>query len=247
MKRKILYALIGITLGLSAVFLVLSLRYEYQTNTYVHTQIEKKDYQRIYQFYAAADPLINSANMEGNASAPITIITVLDFMNPSSESLYTGVLSEIRKQYVETGQVRLYYKYYLTREEFNEKKGRFIYVAAVRCYTSLGGTNLAAVQRELFSIASVETKGGVSEAIRNALILALTTVNGVDKDHMNSCILNSSDESIANDVLEAEQFRIQSPSVHIGIDGQNNIVFVGDPSFNQIHRAIRQKQIALGI
>ncbi len=48
--------------------------------------------------------------VEGNANAPVTIIEFSDFQCPFCERFYTGTLSQIRKDYIDTGKVKLIYR-----------------------------------------------------------------------------------------------------------------------------------------
>jgi hypothetical protein len=48
-------------------------------------------------------------------------------------------------------------------------------------------------------------------------------------------------------MVETELFRIQAPSVYIGIAGKSNTVLYGEPSWNTLYRAVRDKQIQVGI
>jgi protein-disulfide isomerase len=48
--------------------------------------------------------------VEGNANAPVTIVEFSDFQCPFCESFYTNTLQQIRKDYVDTGKVKLIFR-----------------------------------------------------------------------------------------------------------------------------------------
>src|SRR3989344_4635942 len=54
--------------------------------------------------------LLDDDAVEGSANAPVTIIEFSDFQCPFCSSFYNSALTQIRKDYVETGKVKIIYR-----------------------------------------------------------------------------------------------------------------------------------------
>ncbi|MDP3987874.1 MAG: DsbA family protein [Candidatus Levybacteria bacterium] len=93
----------------------------------------------------------------GNKNAKITIVEFADFQCPFCERLYTGALADIKKEYIDKGLVKLYYRNYafLGAESTNaaeasecaNEQGKF-WEMHDYLFNHQGGENLGAFSKE---------------------------------------------------------------------------------------------------
>lgn len=97
------------------------------TNSLVSNKMEAQAAQKAQQAAAAAqlaqapsaEPTLGKQNVEvgnyppeGNANAKVTVVAFEDFRCPFCEKFYSGVLPQLKKDYIDTGKVKLYYRNY---------------------------------------------------------------------------------------------------------------------------------------
>jgi len=195
---------------------------------------EKKDLIGAYNALAFQHPAINSRPWLGLQSAPITIIVVVDYQSEFSKKFYNEKMPDIAKQYVSSGQARLYHKYYIIREELRERKGRFIYASASRCYNEFAFNNTIEFNQALFNTPEND-------------IDALADDFKLPKEEFLKCVRESNFQALYEDMIETEEFTIHSPSIYLGVNGGDNTLVIGNPSMELIQKRMRLKQIKVGI
>ncbi|KYK25719.1 hypothetical protein AYK26_01750 [Euryarchaeota archaeon SM23-78] len=238
MNKKVITGVIVLLILASIIYYGIVLVLEYNSNLVLKESYENKDFNKMYNFFVLNNPLISDRTYLGGKSSPVTLMVVVDFESDTSKKFYYEKIPRIKELYIDSGQAKLYHKYYITPEEFDTKKGRFIYASAVQCYLGLGGEEIVEFHKTLFETAEKD-------------ILALTNSFVISREDFEECmnknINNNPYKVIYEDMLETKMFKIQGPSIHIGIDGRDNTVLFGNPSISLINRSIRQKQIRLGI
>lgn len=186
-----------------------------------------------YGLYVSRQPLIAGRPFVGDAEAPITIVLVLDMDGDASAELYAEKMAWIEEKYLDTGEARLYHKYYLPQEEYGTTEDRFIYAAAGSCYALAGGEDTIAFHRALFERRPLGFR-------------ALAEEHGADGEAFEACIAEPP-RSLKEDAEETRLFRIRAPALHIGVDGNEAEVLVGNPGWARINQTIRAKQVTIGI
>jgi len=234
MKKTTISMIIIIFVLASIIYYVIALRMEYNRNQVFKEDYDNKDFRNMYSFFVLNNPLLSNRYYLGKENASITLVVVIDFKSGVGKKFYYEKVPEIKKLYVDPGYAKLYYKYYVTQDEFNRKKGRFIYAQAVQCYTKLYGRATEKFHKALFNTTE-----------QNISLLADTFAIPI-KD-FEECMNKSSFRVIQEDMIETMMFRIQGPSIQIGIDGRDNTVLYGNPSISRINRTIRLKEIKIGI
>jgi hypothetical protein len=233
--RKSIFGLIIICLLIAPlIYFRIAVKREYDRNSVFQENYLNKDFQEIYRTYVVTKPEITNRAYLGKEKAPLTIIVVVDFASNLSKKFYYEKVPEIIGLYVEPGYARLYHKYHILADEFNEKKGRFIYANAVQCYAELGGKELEEFHKGLFNTSEEK-------------IPALADKFGILTKDFTDCLEKDSFEALYEDMMETRMYRIQGPSVQIGIDERDYTVLFGNPSIVQINKTIRMKQIKIGI
>ncbi len=174
----------------------------------------------------SSDLVLGTRSFLGAREAPITLVVVVDFFSNTSKEDYFATVPFLMREYVESGEARLYHKYYLPEDDYNGKKGRFKYALLASCYD---GDDRAGFNEALFTAREDELD-------------ALAREHHVPED-----CLRSVPETLYEDMLETRLFRLLSPSLHIAIDGRDATVLMGIPSPERINQTIRRKQVTLGI
>ena len=187
--------------------------------------------ENVLDTYLVTEPRLAHFPFVGEEEAPITLVIVVDPLRKASKEQYTKIVPFLMK-YVETGQARLYHKHYVAEQDFKEKKGRFIYAAAASCYARLDGQDHIAWHYGLFKtgpeeLDSLATSFGLSEAFADCM--------------------HTFPPGVYEEMLETRLFRIRSPSIQVGIEGQDPTILYGVPSPTKINRTIRSKQVTFGI
>lgn len=226
MKKAAIVALLILAFILSVAYYTYAGISEYKQNKIASKYYDQKQYGELYDFYFDPQPSIAQRHFTGSPDASVTVAAVIDPLAQQSRDFLNTTIAHIERAYVETGQIKLYFKYYMTEEEYVEKRGRFIYGAAGQCYN---GTDSVAFHQEL--LATEETA-----------IPALLKKHGLPENPL-EC---SSDDLLYEDMTESHLFRIVSPSVHISINGTGDAALV-NPSVERLDSELKFTLISLGI
>jgi protein-disulfide isomerase len=233
-KRITMIIMLCIVLIAFAVYLSFSLKITSDKNQLFKKNYEQGDVQGVYSALFLQSPAIHNRPYIGFENAPLTIIVIVDFQSELSKKFYEEKMPEILNNYINTGQAKLYHKYYISREELEGRKGRFIYASASRCYNEFAFNNTIEFNKALFSTPE-------------SSIEALAEEYSIPKEAFISCINNNTFQSLYEDMLETDQFSVQSPSIYLGVNGQDNTLLLGNPSTELIQKRMRVKQIKVGI
>ena len=252
MKRWALIILACLLLCASILYYLLAARFEYNTNAYVKEQYTKGNTQALYDFYFSGDPLLEARPVFLNASLAspaVTMIVVTDFLSTQNRVFYEQLFPQIRSRFLDPGQAAVYEKYYIPRQEYEQQTGRFMYVVAAFCIGQ--DTNVTPEQFEQFHLQLFLLQNATNGTVPSPDTFADIAVRlGIPKYQFLQCIDASRKDpprAIYEDMLETDLFRIESPSLLVGIGGLDNIVLIGIPSMAQVTSAMREKQINLGI
>jgi hypothetical protein len=225
------YALALLAFVAVAIYLPVAGWYEYHRSPLLRENLARSDYAAVYDLYTGR--LLTGANRsaEGDPATGVTIVAVVDFTSAANKAFYDARMPEIEKMYVETGQARLYHRYYLPQDELEQRKGRFIYAAAATCFSAAGGHGIVSFNQALFN-ATPEEVGALAARFNLS-------------PSFEACLADPP-RSLAEDSFETERFRISAPSLRIGVELVGETVLVGSPSMDRIGSAVKAKQITLG-
>lgn len=230
-KNKIKNTKLLVLLIMLISFIFLSIITIYEINK--NTLINQTNTEELYQIYFTTNPLIKNRLHEGNNSAKITIIAVLDLITDSSSQVYKNTISKIREEYVNTNQVKIYYKYYLTEEDILQKTNRYKKAKIIYCYIEANGSNLQKIHEKIILQNATDT----------------LEIHDLEMNYPNfiDCTTKQTTRMMEEDLLESIKYKIQAPTLIIGITGQDNIVLYGEPTEELLRRTIRNQQIKIGI
>jgi hypothetical protein len=235
MKKRITIIIMLIMVLIAfALYLTFSIKINSGRNQLFKNSYEQGNVQGAYSALFFQSPAIENRPYIGFENAPLTIIVVVDFQSEPSKMFYEEKMPEIMNSYVNTGQAKLYHKYYIPREELEGRKSRFIYASASRCYNEFTFNRTTEFNEALFSTPE-DSIGALAEAY------------SIPREAFLKCIENNTFQSLYEDMLETSQFSIQSPSIYIGVNGQDNSLLLGNPSIGLIQKRMRVKQIKVGI
>jgi hypothetical protein len=223
MRRKVAFVLVVAMLVAAMLYYYFSIKFEIGKNDLLEQQIEQQRYGDIYDFYIDQDIVVQQRPFIGAIDSHITFIVVVDFSSESAKQFYNDIVLPLESEYLQTGQARLYHKYIVSRQEYEQKTGRFIYAAAAAC------TNSISSNKRLFELKGNELPAFIKE-------------QGITSEELDAC-----GQMLYEDMFQTDTYRIYSPSIYIGIDTTKNSVLYGSPTLEQISRRVRQKQIQLGI
>lgn len=204
-----------------------------QTEKSRNPLINESNLEETYQLYVTSNPLTENRLIEGQNSAQITIISVLDLNSNESNKFYQETIKQIREEYIKTGQVKIQYKYYITNQDKSEQTDRYLKAKAIYCYTQSNGKNITEIHNKIMYKDNINT-------------IEVNELN-MNYEKYFDCIRNQEPKQLIQDIIETEQFRIEAPSLIIGINGKDNTRLYGQPSEDILRRTIRNQQIKLGI
>ena len=230
MKKITLLTLIFIAI---IIIVIIYAYFAVQTEKTRNPLLNESTAEETYQLYVTNNPLVKNRLTEGSEEAKVTITAILDLESESSKQFYEETIKKIREEYIKTGQVKLNYKYYVTKQDKEEKTDRYIKAKAIYCYTESKGTNITQIHQKIMYSKNTNT-------------IEINKLNMNYNQYLN-CIENQEPKQLTEDIIESEQYRIQAPSLIIGINNQDTTVLYGQPTDEILRRTIRNQQIKMGI
>lgn len=237
MKKRILITIIILALIGTIIYYYFAAKIEYSNNIYVQEKVNSASYGELYSYYFQQKLLTNERPIVGLESSPLMFSVIVDFYSENMKSFFDNRLDWMKLSYVDTGDAKINFKYYITQEEYEQKKGRFIYAFISHCYTELGGKDLYGFTYDLI----LADKDNLED------MLSVAEKHGYSKGLMSACMTKTPPGNIYEDSLESELYRFVAPSVQISIEGEGSIAIYPGTSFNAINTTIRSKQISIGI
>lgn len=229
MKTKTTVILAISVFIVAVVYIVYAGIIEYQKNPL----LSENNLDQSYQIYFTGNPLIDERLYEGQENAPISIVAIIDTTSESSKQFYETTIKTIRDTYVDDGQVKIYYKYYITEEDISLETDRYIKTKNIYCYKEAEGKNIQQIHQKTILENNIKT---------------IDTENlDIKYEKFRTCINEPETQQMIEDMVESIQYRIQAPSLIIGINGQDNVVLYGQPTDEILRSTIRNQQIKLGI
>ncbi|MBN2368271.1 thioredoxin domain-containing protein [Candidatus Woesearchaeota archaeon] len=208
---------------------------EYLGRPLIKERLSARDMGDIYRFYVSATPGIDNRPFFGDKEAEISMIAYLDYHSESTRYFFKEVFPVLRKDYIDSGMMNYYQKYYLTAQDLLEKSDNFIYSATLHCVGKLNGDFYS------FFFDMVET-GSVQEL--NQLIEKYN----ISEQDLIECIHEADFDDLWEDASEIENYGIvgMTPRFYIGFKGTDNTIIEGIPRYQRFVDAIRELQMILG-
>ncbi len=208
---------------------------EFEKKPVVREKLKEADTAYLYDFYLSGTPSIQGRPFLGFPNASITVIIYADLSADYAKELFSGLVQQLRKDYVDAGKIRLYLKNHVSSADFGSKSDTFKYALALSCAAMLK-------PEALFDYAASLAGSGPEE------ILPSASVHSLPLGEFRQCLNSSPPKELLEDVSETENFGMVgiSPRVYIGIEGRGNTIIDGMPSYARLKRVIRQFQVQIG-
>ena len=235
-SRTILHGIILSVLVFMAVNIFVFYQRAYASNPIIQQNISSFNIGYVYDFYVSSTPTIDGRSYYGGKNASITIIAFMDIGSESSKYFIREMLPQIEHDYINTGEAKIYFKNYITAQDFHDKNERFLYAEALSCIESEKKESYYQFYFDLFGI------NGTKE-FKNLL-----DKNKTSHGRFDACIKKQDYKNILIDMYETENFGIigATPRFYIGLDGRDNSVIEGVPTYAKFKRAIKEYEVTIG-
>lgn len=223
-------ALVVAAIALSALLIgvswyVVTSDYVERTNPVVDAALARGDYRTALRSSVGNDFAVEERSWMGAARAPITVLVVIDPMNPTSAETL-AVVNETLARRLAGGVVRVAFKYHVVEGETREDQDTFIYAGAARCLENEQDP-LSALQGLVLRETTPET---VRERVGNETFVACVQA-----------------PALREDALHIRTQRTIAPSVLIGTDTRSMTALYGAPDAEELEQALRDYEIRFGI
>lgn len=233
-KNKTIIIITGLIIVFMIFFVVSTLKSELINKPILKDKIEQKEYTDIYHFYSNTKPLIDNLEQYGSKNASITMVVYIDPTSKNTDYFLKNIFPIIKKEYIDTNNLKFYFKNYITNLDLKEKNERYIKVKTINC--------ISKIKKEkyydfIFQMKSNEYK-----------IDKFMNQNNISSQKFYSCLNNQSLNEMNQDISEIYQLGLigLNPRIYIGIKNTGNTIVNGIPNINIIKKIIKNKKITLG-
>lgn len=235
-SRIVLCVIILAVLAFMAANIFVFYRKEYASNPIIQQNISAFSTGYLYDFYVSSTPNIDGRSYYGSKNASITIIAFMDTDSKASKYFIREMLPQIEHDYINTIGAKIYFKNYITAQDFQDKNERFLYAQALSCVESEKKEAYYQFYFDLFGI------NGTKE-LNNLL-----DKNKISHDRFDACIKKQDYKNMLIDMSETENFGIIgiTPRFYIGLEGRDNNIIEGVPTYAKFKRAIKEYEITVG-
>lgn len=233
-KNKTIIIITGLIIVFMIFFVISTLKSELINKPILKDKIDQKEYTDIYNFYSNTKPSINNLEEYGSKNASITMVVYIDPTSKNIDYFLENIFPTIKKEYIDTNNVKFYFKNYITNLDLKEKSERYIKVKTINCIYKIKKEKY---YNFIFQMKSNEYK--IDEFMNQ---------NNISSQQFYSCLNNQSLNKMKEDVSEIYQLGLVglNPRIYIGIKNTENTIINGIPNIDRIKKVIRDKKITLG-
>lgn len=192
----------------------------------------------LYDFYKYANPDIADMPYYGSKNASITITAFLNMQSNASKLFMQEILPQIKKEYIDTGNAKYYYKSYITFQDINERNDNLKLAMAFLCIKKVSKGSYYNLHTGISSVNNAREIPMLLERYNLSSEKYITCMND-EKANLNQ---------LSKDAFEIESLGMVgiNQRVYIGITGRDNTVLDGIPAYTKFKKAIRQYEIQVG-
>lgn len=218
-------SIVLVALVIGVAWYVLTSGYIERTNPVANAAMERGDYRVLVRSAIGNDLMVEERVWIGAAQAPLVVIVVVDPLNPTSAETLS-VVEEVVGPRIETGAVRVAFKYHVVDGSSDEDQDTFIYAGAARC---------------------LEEEENPLSAVRD-LVLGVTTPETVRERFGNATFTECVQaRALLEDAFHTRTQRTIAPSVLVGTDTRSTTALYGAPDADNLEEALREYEIRFGI
>ena len=209
---------------------------EYSKRPVVQEKVEQQDIDYLYNFYLTGNPNINNRPYYGSGEAGITLIAYIDPTSESGRFFASDIMLQLEQEFVSPSKIRFYHKNYLTVDDMSEKTDRFIYAKSLSCFDSFKRESYYDFYFDILKTEDVDDIAGIAEK------------HGMEKDFFLECLEDGEFPEIKEDISEVDSYGILgiTPRLYIGLEGADNTIIDGIPTYTRLRRTIRNYQTQIG-
>lgn len=199
-------------------------------------QIQNGQFGNTFTFYMMSNPNLNNRQYYGINNASITLIGYLDPTSESGRFFINNNFPQLKNEFIDTGSVKFYPKYYVTEEDITNKNDNFIYATYISCMEKADEKKYFDFYLDTFQLQDKSQLSG------------LIVKYNLSVSEFNDCLSNTSMNEIYEDASEIRRFGMLgiSPRFYVGIEGRDNRAIDGVPNYNSFKRVIKLYQFMLG-
>jgi hypothetical protein len=167
----------------------------------------------------------------GNQDAPVTLISYLDIGSEETKNFIEGIMPQIKEEFINSGKINYYQKYYITNKDVETRNSRFIFTKTLFCVSMLDQKNYYNISFDLMKTKEINHQK-----------------YNLSKDKLNSCIQNNNFDQINQDMLEMKRLNIigVKQKLFLVSEGLPNQKMEGIPAYTPFRRMIIQKLFSAG-
>ena len=220
----------AIAAAMAAAFLM-NFSIESKSSPVTMQKVRSLDIKFVAMNYAGMNPDNSNMPFIGSESAGVSIIAFMDLSDQSTRYFFENIYSNISYSFIQGGEAKFYPRPIVSYEEYRSKGRNYRAAAGLYCIYNL--------DREDFS-------GAFFEAVSGDEVSAGTY--NISEGSFDKCLESFENESAIGYIQETETFALGGikPKFYIGIEGQNNQVIEGIPSYARFRNTIRQYQLTIG-
>ncbi|MEM4259615.1 MAG: thioredoxin domain-containing protein [Candidatus Woesearchaeota archaeon] len=199
-------------------------------------KIKSGQFTNTFNFYFLSNPQIINRQFYGFSNASVTIVGYIDPTSAAGKYFIINYFPLLRSEFINTGSVKFYPKYYVSEEDITNKNDNFIYSTYIFCVNKINKNKFFDFYFDTFQISE-------KKYLNDLVVKHNISVNEIKK-----CLDNQSWNEIYEDAGEIRRFGMSgvSPRFYIGILGRDNKIIDGVPSYNTFKRIIRLQQFIIG-
>ena len=193
-----------------------------------------KDASYASRFYLTSNPFMEGP-FYGDKKAGITLIAFTDASSEPSRAFMQEIFPLLKKDYIETGLMKIYNKHYITPQDIMERNDNFKDAMMLECIKKLKNQEYYPIYSEMLS--------------KNVTIRKLLEAHEIGIDSYNECMYgNEVLDTLYKNALEIEGLGIVGidQRFYIGLAGKENIVLDGVQPYIKFQQVIRQNEIKIG-
>jgi len=179
------------------------------------------DFSTVYGFYTANKPSIGELPFYGDSKAGVTLIAYLDLNSTSSSLFMSEFFPQVKRDFIDTGKLRYYQKYYVTREDYLANTDRFINTKMLYCIMKLNKSAYFNINLGFFN--GTEYAG-----------------YGISESQLKKCMEGPEPQELMNNIMEVQKLGIlgKKQRLYLGIDNTNNLIIDGIPTYSQFRKSL---------
>lgn len=207
---------------------------EYGKDTFLRHKLDSLDLTYLYNLHISKTPNIDLLPSYGSPNASVTLIAYLDINSESSKFFINEIFPKLNEEFINTGKLRYYQKNYITEEDYRKKTNRFIYAKSLFC--------ILEIDKDVyydFYFDIIKKNHGIGFYAKKY---------NISNELLTDCMVNQEYDVLMEDILEVKRFGILGikQKFYIGIEGKDNKIVDGVPSYTRFQRLIKQHLFNIG-